>query len=128
MKFDYQLDRPYIEVGATIYGSTGQITTLTFLVDTGAARTLISPTALEYLGYEPSTATERVRMTTVSGIEYSPVLQIRKIESLGLVKEDFPVVLHTLPPNAPIDGLLGMDFIQGHVLTIDTIAHTIELI
>lgn len=67
-------------------------------------------------------------MTTVSGIEYSPVLEIRKIEALNVVKENFSVVLHTLPPNAPIDGLLGMDFIQGHVLTIDTNAHTIELI
>lgn len=64
----------------------------------------------------------------MSGIEYSPLIRIKQLSALGQEKVDFAVVMHALPENAPIDGLLGMDFIQGHVLTIDTNAHTIELI
>lgn len=128
MKLPYKLGLPYIPVQVSVSGLDSRVITLQLLLDTGAARTLVSPTTLELLGYNPASAVDRVRMTTVSGIEYSPMIQVRQISALGLDRADFAVVMHALPENAPVDGLLGMDFIQGHVLTIDTIAHTVELI
>jgi hypothetical protein len=31
----------------------------------------------------------------------------------------FSVLAHTLPPSAGVDGLLGLDFLRGQVLTVD---------
>jgi hypothetical protein len=32
---------------------------------------------------------------------------------------NFPVLGHTLPPSAGVDGLLGLDFLRGQSLTLD---------
>jgi len=52
-------------------------------------------------------------MTTGSGVEYAPLLLVRRVEALGQGRTDFPVVAHTLPPSASVDGLLGLDFFRG---------------
>ena len=31
----------------------------------------------------------------------------------------FPLLAKALPPEAGVDGLLGLDFLRGHVLTLD---------
>jgi hypothetical protein len=31
----------------------------------------------------------------------------------------FPIIAHTLPPSATVDGLLGLDFFRGQQLNID---------
>jgi hypothetical protein len=36
-------------------------------------------------------------------------------------------IAHTLPPTAPVDGLLGLDFVRSQQLTIDFRAGQIEL-
>ena len=38
---------------------------------------------------------------------------------LGRDCADFPVLAHTLPPSAGVDGLLGLDFVRGGRLTVD---------
>ena len=32
---------------------------------------------------------------------------------------DFPIVCHTLPPSAAVDGVLGLDFFRGTRLVLD---------
>jgi hypothetical protein len=58
-------------------------------------------------------------VTTASGVEVIPQLALLKLSALGQDRTDFPVLCHTLPPGATVDGLLGLDFIRGHVLRID---------
>jgi hypothetical protein len=46
-------------------------------------------------------------------------VQLLRIESLGQSRTNFPVLTHPLPPAAPVDGLLGLDFFRGTELVID---------
>ena len=58
-------------------------------------------------------------MTTGSGVEFVPRVSIHKIVALGQERTSFPVLGHTLPPSAGIDGVLGLDFMRGQTLTVD---------
>ena len=96
-------------------------------LDTGATSTLISHAILRFLGYDPALSAERVNVTTGSGIEFAPRLSISKLEALDLKRENLPVIVHTLPPSASVDGLLGLDFFRGHRLTLEFLAGEITL-
>lgn len=58
-------------------------------------------------------------MTTGSGIEFVPRLPLLKIMALGEERAGLPVLAHTLPPSAGVDGLLGLDFLRGMRLTLN---------
>jgi predicted aspartyl protease len=92
---------------------------LRLALDTGATGTLVNLAPLISLGYDPSLAPERVQVTTGSGVEFAPRLPIVKIAALGCTRENFPVLAHTLPPSAGVDGLLGLDFFRGGRLEVD---------
>ena len=79
----------------------------------------MNATPLVGLGYDPAAAIQRTEITTGSGVEYAAVLSIRRIRALGQEKLGLQVLCHTLPPSAGVDGLLGLDFLRGHVLTVD---------
>jgi hypothetical protein len=80
---------------------------------------VIRTAVLASIGYDPATAPDRLQMTTGSGIEYVPRLSIDRFEALGQQRTAFPVIAHTLPPTAAIDGVLGLDFLRGQRLTVD---------
>jgi predicted aspartyl protease len=88
-------------------------------LDTGATTTSINTAALVKIGYDPALATARVQVTTGSGVEYVPRLQIARLKALGQERMQFWVLSHTLPPSATIDGLLGLDFLRGQMLAVD---------
>jgi hypothetical protein len=46
---------------------------------------------------------------------------------LGKEKSNFLVIAHDLPPTASIDGVLGLDFLREHIVTIDFKQGFIEL-
>ncbi len=71
------------------------------------------------LGYDPALPPQRLQITTGSGVEYAPRFTVSRIKSLGQERIDFPVLAHTLPPSAGVDGLLGLDFLRGYELVID---------
>ncbi len=62
---------------------------------------------------------DRVQVTTGSGVEFVPYVRLDKIRSLGKERLAFPVLGHTLPPSAGVDGLLGLDFFRDQSLTLD---------
>ena len=74
---------------------------------------------LMVVGYDPSSAPERVEMTTGSGVEYASRLSVSRISALGQERSKFPVIVHTLPPSARVDGLLGLDFFRAQELRLD---------
>ena len=87
------------------------------IVDTGAAMTMLSWEILEGLGYNPAGTRERVRLVTVSGVEFVPRITVESFYCLGEEVRDFPVICHDLPFNY-VDGLLGMDFLRRFDVTI----------
>lgn len=88
-------------------------------LDTGATGSMINWDVAVLLGYDPASAKERIQVTTGSGVEFAPRIAVKKIELLGRVIENFPILCHTLPPTATVDGLLGLDFFRGLRLIID---------
>ena len=58
-------------------------------------------------------------MTTGSGVEFVPRVSLHKVAALGQERTNVPVLGHTLPPSASIDGVLGLDFVRGQTLTVD---------
>jgi predicted aspartyl protease len=92
---------------------------LRFALDTGATATVVNTALLVIVGYDPATAPVRLQMTTGSGVEYVPRLPVDRISALGQERLEFPVLAHTLPPSASVDGLLGLDFLRNQELNID---------
>jgi hypothetical protein len=115
-----------IIVEARVWGPTGD-RVLRLALDTGTGTTLVAPAILVGVGYNPAAAPQRVQITTGSGVETISLLPIDRIEALGQTRSHLPVLCHTLPPSAPIDGLLGLDFLRNCRLTIDFRAGRITL-
>jgi predicted aspartyl protease len=107
-----------IVITAQIYGPAGH-RRVRLALDTGAMTTMINTVILINLGYDPALSPDRLQMTTASGVEYVPRIAVDKINALGQERTGFPVVVHTLPPSASVDGLLGLDFFRGQQLTLD---------
>jgi len=92
---------------------------LQFALDTGATSTIVNVGMLVLVGYDPALETERVQITTGSGVEFVPRVTVSKIIALGQERTGFPLLAHTLPPSAAVDGLLGLDFFRNQRLIID---------
>lgn len=107
-----------IVVPTRLYGPAAD-TVVRLALDTGATRTVVSWDALVLVGYDPAAAPERVQMTTGSGVEFVPQVLLERLEALGQERRSFPVLCHTLPPSATVDGVLGLDFFRGQRLIVD---------
>ncbi len=107
-----------ILVTAQIWGPSGD-TYAQLALDTGASATVINQGKLVSVGYDPAAAPNRVQIITGSGREMAPCVVLDRIEVLGQTRARLPIVCHTLPSSAVIDGLLGLDFLRGQSLTID---------
>jgi hypothetical protein len=88
-------------------------------LDTGATGSVVSWDVVVLLRYDPAIASERVQMTTGSGVAFAPRVVIEKVEALERERRNFPVLCHTLPPSATVDGVLGLDFFRGQRLVVD---------
>ncbi len=88
-------------------------------LDTGATSSMINWDVAVLLGYDPASSKERIQVTTGSGVEFAPRIVVKKVEVVGRSLENFPILCHTLPPSATVDGLLGLDFFRGVRLVVD---------
>lgn len=103
-------------------------TSLKFVLDTGATKTLLKRSSLIYIGIDPEQSTRHIQMITGSTVEVVPVVTLTRLSALGQHRFGFPVVAHTMPKNAAVDGLLGLDFLRGLHLSIDFRTSQITLI
>ena len=87
-------------------------------LDTGSSDTMVNAELLADIGYDLSLH-PAVSMATVGGIIQAPEVAVSQLRALGNLRTDFPVLAHTLPPTATVDGVLGLDFLRGHVINID---------
>jgi predicted aspartyl protease len=107
-----------IVVSTRLWGPRGHLV-VRLALDTGATDTLLKWDVVASLGYDPTSSPARVRITTASGVESVPQVEIDKLEALGKQQEHFPVLCHALPPGIAVDGLLGLDFFRGQRLVMD---------
>ena len=126
MSFSFDPHQGLIIVPAELWGPNGSAV-LRLALDTGATGTLVNTGMLVALGYDPALMPDRVQITTGSGVEFVPRVLLDRIRVFGEESTEFPVLGHTLPPSAGIDGLLGLDFFRGRSLTIDFRAGQVAL-
>lgn len=101
-----------------VHGPLGEIE-LSFVLDTGAAKTIIASKHLAALGLGPGDALGHSRIATAVGFERGYRYRVKRIASLGgYWIDDFEVCAHDLGPHPDIGGLLGWDFLRHFDLDI----------
>lgn len=115
-----------ILVSAAVTGPNG-MRLMRLAIDTGASVTLINSGLLNSLGYSLTEVSETIEIMTVSGMATFPMVTTDKVVAIGQEHEEFPVIAGNLDPDVEFDGLLGLDFLRGHKLTIDFNHGIIEL-
>ena len=111
MKYQFDPKAGIILVKTKVYGPRGDAI-VNLALDTGAIWTLISWESAVLVGYDPASIQQRTAITTGSGIEYCPKLNILRMEALGKSVSTLEVLCHTLPPTSRVDGLLGLNFLR----------------
>lgn len=101
--------------------------TFRFAVDTAATRTGMSGLILERLGYREADTTAPRQVRTGSGGTRAGLIRVARLSAFDQVRVDHPVLWQRLPPTVQIEGLLGLDFFRGRVLTLDFLRGKIAL-
>jgi clan AA aspartic protease (TIGR02281 family) len=93
----------------------------TFLLDTGATRTLLTPDMARRLGISPAAEGPRNLMAVLSGQRLPvPLVDLSSLAVGNVAVEDLQVGVFAALPHAPfIDGLLGSDFLKRFTMTLD---------
>lgn len=115
-----------VYVRGEISGPTGQANVL-FVLDTGATNRLIRTAILRSIEYDHDASDDVVQVAMGSGVENVPRVALTRLTALGRHRIGSAVLPHGLPPEAVVDGLLGLDFFRGHILTLDFQAGLISL-
>jgi hypothetical protein len=90
---------------------------LTLMLDTGADRTMLAPSALARAGLD-ARAGRPVRVLGVTGTSDAFEVTLARLDVAGARLGPVAVVVHELPaPN--VDGLLGRDLLHAFTLTVD---------
>ena len=126
MSLNFNPKEGLVVVPTRLFGPSGD-TIVHLALDTGATGSLINWDVAILIGYDPAVAQNRVQVTTGSGVEFAPRIEIIKIEALERVRENFPIICHTLPPSANVDGLLGLDFFRDTYLSIDLVSGSVNV-
>lgn len=100
--------------------------TTQLLLDTGAQGTVISPTALAALGVSYRNAV-RGSIKGVTGDAHVLAVRIESIEVEGARFGPLMVVSHDAGLGSGRDGLLGRDFLDNFIVTIDSNARVVTL-
>jgi clan AA aspartic protease (TIGR02281 family) len=85
----------------------------TFLVDTGASYTVITPQTAQALGVDLTDDLPNVPVTTANGTVHAPLVTLKQISLGGMQVRDVQAVVANLGDAPQLSGLLGMSFFQG---------------
>jgi len=100
-----------IPVWVTFQGPEGT-KVLRMAVDTGATFTIIPVETAISIGCDPIRFKKRIEFITPSGTEYAPVVTIPLVKAFGFTVKNVKVFCHNLPPQSPVEGLLGLSFLK----------------
>jgi len=96
-------------------------------LDTGSTCTVMPARLMRRLGIDLSRPLGHVRLRTATGITLAPLIRVPALAALDRVRTEFVVAAHDLPLGVETDGLLGLDFLRGFVLTVDFVRGRIDL-
>jgi aspartyl protease family protein len=111
-----------LKISASVGGiNRGAFGRVSLLVDTGSSFTILPVRVLSELGYDLSNPVRRISITTGRGVTPPlPVINVRWLNCVGQLSENFEVIAYRIPPNLQVNGLLGMDFLCRHHAIIST--------
>lgn len=66
-------------------------------------------------------------MITASGVEYVPVVNLKKVTVLGKSAVKVKAMVHDLPPRSYVDGLLGLSYLKYFDLHVNFKKEYLEL-
>ena len=116
-----------ILVPVQVQGPLGDVD-LKFLVDTGTPVTIVNTAFADLLGCNAKTAKRRSRLWGTGGPQDGYVHDVVKLTMMGVVIEPCELAFHDLDEELGIDGLIGMDLLEGRTLTIDGKAGFVTLV
>lgn len=83
--------------------------TVSFLLDTGASYTMISPALAERLGLRPNRNQEQLTIVTANGKIQVPLMKVPQLEVGGFTLKNIEVLIQPLDERLGFHGLLGMN-------------------
>ena len=95
-------------------------------LDTGATYTMIPTEAAIAIGCDPSRSKRKIEITTGSGVEYVPIITLPEFKAFGIKVKNFDVICHNLPSQSPVEGLLGLNFLNKSKLIIHFFRHIVK--
>lgn len=104
-----------------------KVRAVSLVLDTGAPTSYLNTAIADETGYG---ARMGKRVTCVWGIgtpQQGYSLEVSCLEVMGLSFGPLEVVCHDIPPSFGIDGLIGLDLLALHILTLDFIIGAITL-
>ncbi len=125
-EFKFNPKQSIIICHADIVGPKVELS-LKMALDTGATYTMIPAEAAVAIGCDPLRSRRKIEITTGSSTEYVPVITVPKFRALGVEIKNMDVVCHDLPPQSPVEGLLGLNFLKKAKVIIDFSKNTIDL-
>ena len=96
-------------------------------VDTGASLSLISVEAALAIGIDPMKSKRHIEITTASGIVFVPVTPLPSLECFGARIKNVEVICHNLPAESPVEGLLGLNFLNAAKVVLNFSRGVIEI-
>lgn len=117
MKFSFDPTGTAVVIEATLVGPRRAVS-VSLTLDTGATRTVIRPYFLATAGYDLASG-RTLRMRSTTGRSDTRLIRVSRLDTLDTTKTDFELVAHDLPVGVVTDGLLGLDFLRGRILTLD---------
>ena len=109
---------PLIPVDVLLEGPRGR-QLIRMALDTGATYTLAPVGAIRAIGYDPATSPARVDFVAAGSIEYKPMVTVEAVQAYGIRIPNVNIVCHDLPPQSPVRGLLGLNFLKHVSLHLD---------
>lgn len=126
-KITFDPQSPIIVVDIILEGEGGTKRRIRAALDTGATYTMIPWEIAEALGYRPEISKEKVTLITASGVETTPVIEVKRIIFLDQNIDNVQVVCHALPSKSYVVGLLGSSFLRHFKVTIDYLKGILEI-
>ncbi len=93
-------------------------TMATFIVDTGATYTVITPKLAQKLNVQIKPDTQRMTIMTANGLVNAPVVVIPAVSIGGVEVRNVKAIVQDLGSETLLSGLLGMNFFKDIELTI----------
>ena len=110
--------KPIIPVDVLLEGPHGR-QFVRMALDTGATYVIAPTSALRAIGYSPAASSRHVDFVAAGGVERRPIVAVKAVQGLGVRVARVDIVCHDLPPQSPVRGLLGLNFLKHVSLHLD---------